>query len=85
LLSSYGCGMIALGSRGINHGLAADIMFSRRRLIWGLLVCLVIFEAAVAFQADPTLSVWQQDTLVFVEIGSAASAAGTFLVLIATA
>jgi hypothetical protein len=60
-------------------------MFSRRRLLWGLLACLVILEAVVAFQADPTLSLWQQDALVFVEIGSAASAVAIFLALVATA
>jgi hypothetical protein len=50
-----------------------------------LLACLVILEAVVAFQADPTLSLWQQDALVFVEIGSAASAVAIFLALVATA
>jgi hypothetical protein len=61
------------------------LMFSRRRLIWGLLGCLVIFEAVVAFQAEPILSLWLQDTLYFVEIGSATSAVAIFLALIATA
>jgi hypothetical protein len=60
-------------------------MFSRRLLLWGLLGCLVIFEAVVAFQAEPTLSVWLQDTLYFVETESAASTIAIGLVLIATA
>lgn len=60
-------------------------MFSRNRLKWGILGCLVIFEAAVAFQGDPTLSLWLQDKLVFVETGSAATAVAIFLALIATA
>jgi hypothetical protein len=37
-------------------------MFSGGHLIRGLLGCRVIFEAAVAFQAEPLLLLWLQDT-----------------------
>ena len=60
-------------------------MFSRRRLTWGLLGCLVAFEGAVALQGQPAISQWLQDVLYFAETGSAASAAAIFLALIATA
>ena len=60
-------------------------MLTRSLLKWGFLGCLVIFGAAIAFRAEPVLSVWLRDLLYFVETGSAATALAICLTLIATA
>jgi hypothetical protein len=60
-------------------------MFSRSRLKKVLFGCLVMLLAAVAFQAEPALSLWLRDTLYFLETGSAASAVAICLLLPATA
>jgi hypothetical protein len=70
--------------RPINSG---GIVFSRSRLKWGLLVCLIILAETniFIFQPDSTLALWVKDTLFFAETGSAAGAIAFCLALIATA
>jgi hypothetical protein len=60
-------------------------MFSRSRLKWGLLACLVILAATAILQADSTFAPWSNDVLYAVETGSAACAIALCLALVATA
>jgi hypothetical protein len=57
-------------------------MFSRARLKWGLLGCLVILAVAVVLE-PLALSLWKE-ALFLVGTGSAASAVAIWLMLIAT-
>jgi hypothetical protein len=59
-------------------------MFSRNHLKWGLLTCLVILAAAALLQAGWAYAVWAEETLYFVETGSAVSVIAICLALIAT-
>ena len=59
-------------------------MFSRSRLKYGLLACVVIFAATVLFGLAWNHSLRAAEALLFLETGSAASAVAISIVLIAT-
>ena len=59
-------------------------MFSRSRLKWGLVACLIIAAATAIFQTEWTYPLWVTESLYFVETGSAVSAVAICLALIAT-
>jgi hypothetical protein len=59
-------------------------VFSRSRLKWALLACLIALAATAIVQAEWTFAPWMNDALYAVETGSAASAIAICLALIAT-
>jgi hypothetical protein len=64
--------------------LEGQFVFSRNRLKWGVLACLIVLTAAAFFQLGWPHPFQMNEALYFVETGSAVSAVAICIALVAT-